>query len=68
MQVKEVGDNYVITIPKNKVPVLSSKEKTFLVSSSGGFIGTGLSHGDEQVKAMVVMTIPNRKYEKPAKA
>ena len=67
MQVEEKGTNYVITIPKNKVPVESSSGKSFILASSGGFSQTGLSLGDSPISANVTLTHKNPDYVKPAK-
>ena len=67
MQVTETKTDYIVTIPKNTKPVLSSSTKSFILASSGGFSQTGLSIGDSPISANVTLTHKNPDYVKPVK-
>ncbi len=67
MQVIEKDGNIVITISKNKKPVLTPSQKSFMVATSHGNAPTSLTIDDHVLIAGVNVFYKNPDYVKPPK-
>ena len=65
MEVKEKDGKIIITLDKNKVPVLTPSNKSYMVASSHGNTPTSLQHDGQPVIVGVNCFVKNLKYVKP---